>query len=532
MPAKYDAIVIGSGHNGLTCACYLAKAGLQVLVLEQYHSIGGMTNTEELTLPGFQSDTHAFCIQVGNFSPAIHELQLGRYGFELIYSDPCFSHVFPNGRSISVRRNVDETCQSIAQFSKMDSATWRALFERFLTVKDQIAASINTPPPSFADRTSALQNLPGGLDEYRFQLQTFRSWCNEMFEVDETKALFGSWDLHVGTSPDDVGGASMAWLFTMVIQHFGNNVVKGGMRNLPLALAGFLEAHGGEIKTDARVNDIIVENGKAIAVCLAGGEEVEVGTLVASNVDPQQLVLHLLGEDRVGTSLAKKMRQYELGESVMVVYLALDSPVEYKAGPLAGQSAYVHPTPASLDFFSRLFYEVRRGWLPSEPFCLMCNDSARDSTRVPSGKGLMKLVVQPVPYIIKGDAAGRVKGRTWNEAKEPFADYVIEMLTRDYIPDLQHKILKRIVHSPKDLEELMPSAPQGTITHGAFVPYQVGSMRPIPELGNYRSPISNVYLCGSGSHPGAGVTMAPGRNAAQIIYQDLKLDFTNTFPRS
>jgi len=374
--------------------------------------------------------------------------------------------------------------------------------------------------------------LPGGLDEYRFQLQPFRSWCNQMVEADETKALFGSWNLHVGISPDDVGGASMAWLFTMMIQHFGNNVVKGGMRNLPLALAGFLNAHGGAIKTDARVHDIIVENGKAIAVRLVGGEEIEVGTLVASNVDPQQLVLHLLGEERVGTRIAKKMRQYELGESVMVVYLALDSPVEYKAGLLAGQSVYVHPTPASLDYFSRLFHDVRGGRLPSGPFCLVCNDSAGDPTRVPSGRGLMKLVVQPVPYVIQGDATGKVRGRTWNEAKEPFADYVIEGLTQDYIPDLRNKILKRVVHSPMDLEELMPSAPRGTITHGAFVPYQTGSMRPIPEMAQYRSPVSNVYLCGSGSHPGGGVTMAPGRNAAQIIYQDLKLDFTKIFPVS
>ena len=528
MTSKYDAIVIGSGHNGLTCACYLARAGLKVIVLEQYHSIGGMTNTEELTLPGFKSDTHAICFQVANFSPAVHELQLAQYGFELIYCDPCFSQVFPNGRSISVHRNLDETCQSIAQFSTKDSATWRMLYERFLAVKDQIVSSINSPPPSFADQAAILQSLPGGLDEYRFQIQTFRSWCDEMFEAEETKALFGSWDLHVGASPDDVGGASIAWLFSMIVQHFGNNVVKGGMRNLPLALAGFLEAHNGEIRTNARVRNIVVENGKAIAVRLIDGEEIEVGTLIASNVDPQHLVLDLLGEDQVGKNLANKMRQYELGESVMVVYLALDSPVEYKAGPLAGNSVYVHPTPASLHYFSHLFYEVRGGLLPSRPFFLACNDSAGDPSRVPTGKGLMKLILQPVPYTIKGDATGKVSGRNWDKAKEPFADYVIDLITRDYIPNLKENILKRVVHSPKDIEELMPSAPRGTITHGAFVPYQSGSMRPIPEMGNYRSPIANVYLCGSGSHPGAGVTMAPGRNAAQIIYQDLQLDFTKT----
>ena len=528
MAAKYDAIVIGSGHNGLTCACYLAKAGLKVLVLEQYHSIGGMTNTEELTLPGFKSDTHAFCIQLANFSPALQELQLGQYGFEMIYSDPCWTHAFPNGSSISVSPNIEETCRSIGQFSKKDAGTWRSLFEFFFSIKDTFISSFNSLPPSLASQEAMLQAMPGGLDQYRFQMQTFRSWAEEMFEADETKALFGSWNFHTGTSPDDSGGASLAWAFCMVIQHFGNNIVKGGMRNLPLALEGFLKAHSGEIRTDAQVERIHVENGQAVAVQLSEGEQIEVGQLVASNVNPQQLVLGLLGEGQIGPALAKKMRNYELGESVMVIYLALDGRVEYKAGPQAGRSVYVHPTPADQEYFSRLFYEVRSKLLPSEPFALICNDSVQDLSRVPSGKGLMKLVMQPVPYEIKGDAAGRIKRRTWDEVKELFADYVIDRLTRDYIPTLREKILNRVVHSPLDLERLMPSAPRGTITHGALLPYQLGSMRPIPEMGNYKSPVSNVYLCGSGSHPGAGVSMAPGRNAAQVICQDLGLDFSKT----
>ena len=531
MPAKYDAVVIGSGHNGLTCACYLAKAGLKVLVLERYHSIGGMTNTEEVTLPGYKSDTHAFCIQLANFSPALYELQLDQYGFEMIYSNPCFTHAFPNGKSISVSRGIDDTCNSIANFSTKDADTYRKLFERFLAVKDPFVASFNSLPLSYADQAAMLQTMPGGLDQLRFQMQTFRVWAGEVFETNETKALFGSWNLHTGTGPDDGGGACLAWAFCMVIQHFGNNIVKGGMRNLPLALEGYLKAHGGEIRTEANVERIHVENGRAVAIGLSGGEQIEVGQFVASNVNPQQLVLDLLGEDQVDPMLTHKMRHYELGESVMVIYLALDGPIEYKAGPQAGVSVYVHPTPADLEYFSRLFYEVRSGHLPSEPFALICNDSAQDPSRVPSGKGLMKLVVQPVPYEIKGDATGKIKGRTWDEVKELFADYIIDRLTRDYIPTLRNNILKRVVHSPQDLDRIMPSTPRGTITHGALVPYQMGSMRPIPEMGNYKSPIQNVYLCGSGSHPGAGVSLAPGRNAAQVIFQDLGLDFQKFLAR-
>jgi len=524
MSGSHDAIVIGSGHNGLTCACYLARAGLKVLVLEQGASIGGMTNTEEVTLPGFRSDTHAFGYQLANVSPAPRELDLARYGFELLHPKVAVTHAFPDGRSVSVFRDLAQTCAGIARHSSADAQRYRALCEGFATQVDAVAAAINSPPPSPAQQMAALGATPEGLDEYRLELQSLRSWAREEFEEELTRALLGTWCTHVGLSPDDVGGAAMARAFTTLIQQFGNNLVKGGMRNLPLALAGFLEAHGGEIRTNARVAKILVENRKAVAVRLADGETIDVGGLVASGIDPQQLVLALLGEDVVGGTIARKMRHYDPGESVLVVYLALDRPVHYKAGEAADRGVYVHPAP-SLDFLARQFQECRAGLLPSRPFALMCNDSACDPSRAPAGKTLMKLVVQPVPYRIAGDAGGSIAGTTWEAVKEAYADRVVDQLSEDYLPDLRRSIACRVVHSPVDLETLMPSAPRGTITHGAFLPYQQGAMRPIPELGRYRSPVGNVYLCGSGSHPGGGVSMAPGRNAAQVIHRDLGLTF-------
>jgi len=522
MRGSHDAIVIGSGHNGLTCACYLARAGLKVLILEQGASIGGMTNTEEVTLPGFESDTHAFGYQLANLSPAPRELDLARYGFELLHPEVAFTHAFPDGGSVSVFRDLARTCASIARHSDMDAQRYRALCEDFAEQADAAAAAINSPPPSPAQQMAALEARGGGLDEFRFELQSLRSWAREEFEAEATRLLLGSWCNHVGFSPDDAGGAAMARSFTTLIQQFGNNVVKGGMRNLPLALAGFLEAHGGEIRTRARVTRIRVENGKAVAVSLADGESIDVGRLVASGVDPQQLTLTLLGEAVVGRTIAHKMRRYDLGLSVLVIYLALDRPVHYKAGETADRSVYVHTAP-SLDFLARQFQECRAGLLPSRPFVLMCNDSGCDPTRAPAGKALMKLVVQPVPYLVVGDAADRIAGTTWDAIKEPYADRIIDQLSEDYLPDLRRNIACRVVHSPTDIETLMPSAPRGTITHGAFLPYQQGAMRPIPELGGYRSPVGNVYLCASGSHPGGGVSMAPGRNAAQVICRDLGL---------
>ena len=186
MSHSYDAIVIGAGHNGLTCACYLAKAGLKVLVLEQYHTVGGMTVTEEETLPGFWSDLHASGYQLANLSPVPHELDLlDRY--ELIEPEIPFSHAFPNGDIISVHRDVERTVGDIARYSHKDAETWRALMNRFLAQKHAITAAMFSPPPSFPEAATDFAKSPAGMEAYRFSMQSVRSWANQTTEAKATK---------------------------------------------------------------------------------------------------------------------------------------------------------------------------------------------------------------------------------------------------------------------------------------------------------------------------------------------------------
>jgi len=524
MPKIYDAIVIGAGHNGLTCACYLAKVGLKVLVLEQYQTVGGMTVTEEETLPGFWSDIHASGYQLANLSPVPHELGLlDRY--ELIEPEIAFSHAFPQGDIISVHRDIEKTVREIARYSLKDAETWRALMNRFLAQKDAITVAMFSPPPSFRAAAADFAASSAGMEAYRFSMQSIRSWANQTLEAEVTKTLFGSFATFLGASPDDAGGAELGWLFASVLQNVGNNLVKGGMNRVTLALAEDLQAHGGEIRTNTLVDKILGDSKRATAVRLAGGEEIPVGKLIVSNVDPRNLVVDLLGAGMVGQEIVDKMQQYEWGDSVFVIFVALESPINYRAGPAARQSAHVHLSEPSLDFFARLYLQCRGGELPSAPMIVSWNDSAVDPSRAPAGKALMKFVVLSVPYVITGDATGRVPARTWDEAREAYADYLIDLITANYIPDLKAKILKRVAHSPVDISRKIVSAVRGTLGQGAFLPYQTGSLRPIPELGHYKTPVPNVYLCSSGSHPGPGVSMAPGRNAAQVICDDLGLDF-------
>jgi phytoene dehydrogenase-like protein len=283
-----DAVVIGAGHNGLACACYLAKAGLGVAVFEEYSAVGGMTLTEELTAPGFWSDVHASGYQLASLSPAPSELNLFDHGLELIEPEYSWAHAFPGGGCILVGADLERTRASISHYSTRDADTAVELFRRYRAERDQIVRSLFSPPERLSAAMHRMEDAPGGLDGYRFSLQSMRSWCDETFDSDEAKCLFGAFAPFVGHGPDDAAGAEISWLFASVLQADGNKLVRGGMQQVSLALAAELEALGGEIRTGARVEQIDVESGRATAVILEGGERVTVGTLVAASIDPAQ----------------------------------------------------------------------------------------------------------------------------------------------------------------------------------------------------------------------------------------------------
>jgi beta-carotene ketolase (CrtO type) len=545
---SYDAIVIGAGHNGLTCACYLAKAGLSVLVLEDYISIGGMTLTEEITLPGFKSDIHAFGYSLATLSPVPDELNLKTHGFELIHPEVSLSHLFPNNHGhISMYPSLEKTLDSIRKYSERDAGSWKKLFDDYMTNRDLIISTLNNPPVYPLENTKStilesdtkLEALELVGDKYRRQTQSMRSWCNENFEADEVKAMFGSFAPFVGVSPDDAGGGELCYLFSSIIQDGGNNVVKGGFINLPIALANYLQSKGGQIMTSSRVKKIMVENSRAVGVELANGKVIGAKKLITSSTDPSTLILNLIGEEYVDSYLAKSIKRMEWGDAIFGIYLALNGPLEYKSGQeILSKSAQVHISPPGLEFFSKIYYECRSGKPPLNPLSIMSNDSMMDPTRIitdngnnnNSDKHLIKFLVLSVPYEIKNADPKMAQENEWDNFKDRYADQIIETINQDYIPNLKGSILKKTIYSPKDYEKKPINSIKGTLASGAILPYQSGWMRPIPQLGNYKIPlIPNVYLCGSGNHPGPGVSMAPGRNAAQVILRDLGIDLRKIF---
>jgi phytoene dehydrogenase-like protein len=525
---EYDALVIGAGHNGLACACYLVKAGFKTVIVEKNSLVGGMSITEEITQPGFHSDVHAFGYQFASLSPAASELNLLNYGLEFITPDIPFAHAFPDGDCLHMSRNFEDTCDTLAKLSKYDASKWRLLFTKWLDSKEDIIKALNSPPDKLSAYLTYLENKANGLEEYRFDMQTLRSFCEENFESEKIKCFLGSFALHTGMSPDDVGGGRLAWLFDCIVQDYGNKAIKGGMSNLIKALSASFSDAGGEIITESGVKKILTEGNRATGVSLRNGDIINVNEIIASSIDPGTLIVELLGERSVGKTIVEKMKNYDWGLSNIVMYISLNSPLDYIAGKSAASAAYVHASQPTLDYASRTAAECRAGLLPGEPFLVICNESAIDPGRAPKGKGLIKILVHTVPYEIRGDAAGIIKAKNWAEVKEAFADRIIDILNRDYIKNLKKSIMRRVVHSPIDQENKVSSAVHGTWIHGALLPYQSGAMRPIPELGQYKTPLDNVYLCGSGSYPGPGISFMPGRNAAQVILKEGGLEL----PRS
>jgi phytoene dehydrogenase-like protein len=527
MAKSYDAIVIGAGQNGLTCACYLAAAGLRVLVLERYHVVGGMTLTEEVAGPGFWSDLHASGYQLANFSPVPADLKLHELGVELIEPEIPFAHAFPDGRAIAVYRDLEHTTKNIGLISPADAEACRQLFQRYAAERARIIEGFFSSPPSFADQAKSFAATPAGMEAYRFSLLSVRNWAAETFTSPEVSCFFASFAAFVGAAPDDAGGAEIAWLFASVLQSEGNNFVRGGMNNVTRALATYLTNHGGEVRTSASVARILVTNQRATGVELENGEIIN-ASLVVSAADPRQLIERFLGPAVAGPELSARIRNYEWGDAACVLFTALDGPLDYAAGPEAGAACHVHLTHPSLGAISQAFIEARSGLLPATPVIVAWNDTVVDPSRAPAGKHLKKFVVLGVPYDIAGDATGRISGRDWDAIKDAYADYLIDNVITQYLPDLRRCLIRRVMHSPRDLERTLSSAVRGTILHGAMKPYQMGSQRPVSGLGEYRTPVPNVYICDSGTHPGPGVSMGSGYNAACVISQDLGLPFPAT----
>jgi len=523
-----DAIIIGAGHNGLTCAAYLGMAGLRVRVLERRGVVGGASVTEEFH-PGFRNSTAAYSVSL--LQPKIiRDLRLHEHGLRIVHRRAQNFLPMPDGRYLLTGEGRTE--REIAKFSARDVARYSAYQAEINRVASVLRSLVLNAPPNLVlgslrhtlrelGKLAAIGRRLWQVDGHRTALQLFRKSAGDMlddwFDSDPIKAVLG-FDAVVGNlaSPYTPGSA-----YVLLHHLFGETNGKqgawghaiGGMGAITQAMAKVAGQHGVRIDVGSAVREVIVERGRATGVVLADGTPVRARAVIA-NVDPQQLFQALVPCEVVPRAMAERMKRWKAGSGTFRMNVALSRLPEFSALPGMGD----HHTSGiilgpSLSYMDKAYRDcIRHGWSRA-PIIEMLIPSTLDDSLAPSGAHVASLFCQHV-------APQFADGSSWEQHRETVADLMIETVEA-YAPGFKASVIGRQSLSPFDLERIF-GLPNGDIFHGALTLDQLFSARPMLGYADYRMPIPGLYLCGSGAHPGGGVTGAPGHNAAQAVIADLR----------
>ena len=516
---RHDAVVIGGGHNGLTAACYLARAGLSVLVLERRELVGGACVTEEL-FPGFRLSAASYTI--GMLQPEIvNELGLAKAGFDAYVRDPQFAAVFPDGRHLVVYPDLPRTVRDVARFAPRDAEPW-ARFEADGARVGAILRDHFLRPAddwTWADFARAFAGADGERLLSRFILGSTRGLVEAYFESEGIRGVLafgGAVGTFVGPSTPGSAYSKAHHLAARVGEHLGCfGYVRGGMGGLSQALAAVLRGHGGEIRTGVIVERVLIRDGAAAGVVLAGGEEIA-ARVVLSNADPRHTLLDLVGPAHLESEVLGDLARYRTTGCSYKLNCALDALPRFSALPSGDQSAYLRGglvISPSLEYLETAYRAARAGQIPRRPYVIAHFQSITDPGLAPPGKHTMTLYGDWVPY--------RPADGPWTpERRRAFADDVLDTVA-EHAPNLRDVLRDWMLLVPPDIEARF-GITGGNIFHGDLTLEQLFSLRPIPGFGAHRMPVRQLYLCGSGSHPGGYVSGLPGRNCATVVLRDLR----------
>jgi beta-carotene ketolase (CrtO type) len=511
--AAYDTIIIGGGHNGLACGAYLAKQGLRVLVLERRDVLGGCCTTEEAIpgCPGFLVSRGGVDHQHICSGLVPKELQLEKHGLEYLWHEPLWFFPYQDGSSWLVWRDVDRTCEELARFAPGEVEPYRRWHEFWVHALHLLEAFDVGPPPTMADMLAATETAE--MQElYRVLITPPLVFIDRYFTDDRLKAAMAWWSVQTGTPPTRPG-STLAMSLQSGSHLSGGARPKGGSGALSRALANVIEAAGGEVRLGSHVSRVHVRNGRAAAVTTSEGETFGASRHIVSAIDARRLFLSLMDEADVPAGLLQRVNQISVtSASLFKVDLALsERPVFGRYGGLPEQTLASPIIAPSLSYVCDGWLDIEAGRPSREPglWCACC--TALDPSLAPQGKHTLWLS-QFAPFHLAG-------GRSWDDIKEQVADQVVDAFAR-YAPNTRPAVLGRLVTSPLDWHRLTDN-PNGCAWHLDMEMHQAWGFRPLPELSRYRTPIPNLYLTGSGTHPGGGITGLPGRNAALEILKDM-----------
>jgi phytoene dehydrogenase-like protein len=522
-PSRFDAIVIGAGHNGLVTACYLARAGLRVLVLERRYVVGGACVTEE-TFPGFKVSTAAYVNSLFH-TAIVRDLRLADYGYEVLARNPSSFTPFPDGRSLMMGPDAELTRGEIAKFSARDAERYpqyEAMLERVAAV---VEPTLTIAPPDLQKpRLRDLRTLfslgrefrrlgDGAGEGVEILTGAARPILDRWFESEGLKGTLAT-DAIIGAmaSPSMPGTAYV--LFHHVMGEAGGargvwGYMRGGMGGLTQALATAAGNLGVDIRCDAEVARIVVHDDRVVGVALATGDEFH-APIVASNADARVTFLRLLNRTALPGAFVADVERISYTSASLKINVALAELPSFRAlpGTEAGPQhrGTIHICPDQ-DYIERAYDDAKYGRPSAEPVLECTIPSVVDPTVAPPGRHLMSMFVQYAPYDLRHGS--------WDDERETFADRCFDLLD-DYAPNFKRSVIARQVLAPPDLERVF-NLTGGNIFQGAMTPNQLFAFRPVPGYAQYRTPLPGLYLCGAAAHPGGGVMGTPGLNAAREI---------------
>ena len=500
-------VVIGAGPNGLVAANLLADAGREVVVLEAQAEPGGAVKSGEVTIPGYRHDLFSAFYPLAAVSPAFEALDLESHGLRWRRSSVPLAHVFADGRAAAISLDVDATAESVDGFARGDGDAWRRLLGDWLAVSEPLMEALLSPFPPIAPALRLLGRLRRPrtvMDLVRTTLLPVRRLAAERFDGEGAAMLLAGNTLHTDLSPDSTLGGFYGWMLAMLAQTVGMPVPEGGAGCLTDALVRRLESRGAHLRCGARVERVLVRNGRVTGIRLASGEEVSAGVVLADVVAPT-LYLDLVGTEHLPARFRAELDRFELDHGTVKVDWALRAPIAW-TDPVARQAGTLH-LGEGMDHLTRFASDLSAGDLPRSPFVLFGQMSRADTTRSPAGTETAWAYTH-VPNV-RRTKAGLESDQVAKVVRG------MEEVVECRAPGFRDLVVGRHVFGPADLEEADANLLGGSINAGTAQLHQQLVFRPVPGLAGPNTPIGGLYLASASAHPGGGVHGACGANAAR-----------------
>lgn len=525
---EWDVILIGAGQNNFALGTYLGMAGLKTVICESRLENGGRLASEEITIPGYWHNTLSYFQDNRETSPVWKELNWDNGHHAEFVSPPVISSLLlPDGSSISHHQSLAGTIKSIAKFSQRDAQSWRETYDKFNPiVRDALIPYYYRLPQAHAEFARQLESNPAGKEFQRLCQLSPKQVADELFESESVKTLvLSQMAIPRGVAADyEAGGVEV---LKLIAGDAKPELARGGSHSIAQVLQRAYVRNGGQIRAVHHVEKILVENGRAAGVRLRDGREWKARLAIVSNVDPYSTFIEMMGEDKLPNTFAAKIKSIEPDEfSYFQVHLALKAPVRYaihEANDAAvGQAMNVNIGPEKPDDFDEMWKEIRAGEFPQHACLHAICPTVFDPLQAPSGKHAASLFM-PVPFQLKGK-----KPEDWVKLKNGFMESVLKIWRRYATNLTDANIEMKVAMDPFYISGRWPNMRRGSVWVARKIPKQMGKNRPIEELAGYRTPIEGLYQVGVATHPADAVIAGSGRNAWQVIQEDLKLQTTQT----